>query len=377
MRADLDRSGDAAVRVLAARASGAEVELIHLELVAWVAGASGRQPPSLPDPREDLHVRQAALFGSGHDDAAFALLAEHLETADGDLLLFDACHLVGARWPDRLIELAEQHRDVRFNGELLARTRDPVRLLALVDADRQVEHTVSTIAELYIRGYDAGAVVPEIEARWAALNQRGKMPGYVSTFRDAELRLAARRDMEYAIVRLDALANAWGYDEQDAGTEAVLGRLVQTDPDRACQIVARRQDPENRVEWLDPLVRWHELPAAAEPFVDELLGLASLESVFALARVLIVGRAWPQLDRALANVAGDPAIAIARGMPTAVAGLRDAGLHDDAERAREKVLAVIGDRGEPGQVPARDLFEALSAPGRPPLVPWMPDPGMP
>jgi hypothetical protein len=94
------------------------VDLLDLELAGWVAGASGRTPPTLPDPKEDLHARQGAAFGGRHDDAGFALLAEHVDSEAGDRLLFHACHQVGDRQPDRLIELAEQHRDSWFDGSM-------------------------------------------------------------------------------------------------------------------------------------------------------------------------------------------------------------------------------------------------------------------
>lgn len=281
----LERSGDAATRVLVARTRGVEVSLLDVELAGWVAGAAGRLLPSLPDPVEDLHARQAALFGARDDDAAFALLAQQVESDAGERLLIHACHLVGDRCSDQLIEVAEQHRDVWFSGPMLARTRDPVRLLALVDHDARYEHTVATIAELYIRGFDAGDIAPEVASRWVALNELGKQPGEVASFREAELRLAARTDLDRAVTVMLSYARSWGYDQQDAGTEAVLTRLVRRDPERASAVVAKREDPENRVEWLDPLTRTFALPSSAEPIVDALLSLPSLESVYALARI--------------------------------------------------------------------------------------------
>src|SRR6185312_17360198 len=100
----VERSGDAAVRVLAARARGAELSRLNVELAGWVAGAARRAAPALPDPVDHLHARQAALFGAGDDDAAFAFLEQHVATDDGDRLLMHACHLVGDRAPDRSIE---------------------------------------------------------------------------------------------------------------------------------------------------------------------------------------------------------------------------------------------------------------------------------
>jgi hypothetical protein len=244
-----------------------------------------------------------------------------------------------------------------------------------VDADQRFEHMVSTVAELVVRGRDAGVMAPEIQARWGELNQRGKQPGNVASFREAELRLAARTDMEHAIIQVDALANAWGYDEQDDGTEAVFCRLVRVDPDRACRIVARRADPANRVSWLSGLVRWHELPIETQPMVDELLARRLGGSTIALASLLILARAGDREDRALAKLRNEQALDLASGLAVSVALLRRAGLREDAELARSKVLAVIGDRHDAQQ--ARDLFEMLSAPDRPAMLPWIPDPGIP
>ncbi|HEY6035157.1 MAG TPA: hypothetical protein VIV58_12875, partial [Kofleriaceae bacterium] len=234
-----------------------------------------------------------------------------------------------------------------------------------------------TIGELYIRGVDAGRIAPEVEARWAALNEIGKQPGEIADYRDAELRLLARTDLGQAEIIMLSYARSWGYDKQDAGTEAVLARLVRSDPERASAIVAGREDPENRVEWLDPLMQGHLLPASSERIVDALLELSSLESVYALARILIKGRAWSRLERALANIAADPALDVASGVGTGVTRLWEAGLEEDAERAHGMVVEILGDRGVPGEVPPRDLFEVTAAPRHPPLVPWRPDPGLP
>src|SRR6185312_7406538 len=176
----VERSGDAAVRVLEARARGAELSRLDVELAGWVAGAARRALPALPDPIDHLHAQQAALFAAREDSAAFAFLEQHVDTDDGDRLLMHACHLVGDRHPDRLIDVAERHRGVWFDGRMLARATDPHRLLGLVDADARYEQTVSTIGELYIRGFDAGQITPEVGARWASLNEVGKIPGEIA-----------------------------------------------------------------------------------------------------------------------------------------------------------------------------------------------------
>ncbi|HEY6035156.1 MAG TPA: hypothetical protein VIV58_12870 [Kofleriaceae bacterium] len=373
----VERSGDAAVRVLAAHARGAELSRLDVELAGWVAGAARRALPALPDPVDQLHAQQAALFAARDDEAAFAFLEQHVDTDDGDRLLIHAYHLVGDRVPDRLIEVAERHRGVWFSGPMLARATDPGRLLALVDADRRREQTIATIGELYIRGFDAGQIPPEVGSRWAALNELGEQPSELGGYRDAELRMLARTDLGHGETVMLSYAWSQGYDQQDDGTEAVLVRLVRIDPERASAIVAGREDPENRVDWLAPLLRGHFLPASAEPIVDALLELSSLRSVYALARILIMGRAWSRLERALANIAADPALDVAEGVGVGVTRLREAGLDEDAERARTMVLDLLGGRGAPGEVSPRDLFEMTSGPGHPPMVPWVPDPGLP
>jgi hypothetical protein len=230
---------------------------------------------------------------------------------------------------------------------------------------------VATVCELVIRGRDTKLPVRDVEDRWTKLNARDVHPGYLEPFRSAQLRLAAREDMERAIEMMLELAEPWGYDGQDDGTMAVLARLVRTDPDRACAIAASREDPANRVSWLDPLVAWFELPGPAEPVVDELLALDPLDDAMTLASLMIVSRSPARLERALAKVAHEPADAFLAGLPLSIALLRDAGLDADADAARDRVFAVVADPA------TRDLFDTLSAPGRPPLVPWRPDPGVP
>lgn len=377
MTAHLNRAGDAAVRVLQARARGADLDLIDLQVAAWTAGKAGRRPPALPDLKEDLHVRQAAAFGAGDDEAAFALLVKHMSTAAGEHLLMYACHLVGDRCADQLLELAARDPAVWFSGRMLVRTHDPIRLLALVDATKLESHIVSTVCELAIHGRDTQRRVVEIEQRWAALNDARQRPEYLRAFREAELRVAAREDMEEAVDLLDSHADAWGYDQQDEGTEAVLGRLVRIDPTRACEIVADRDDPANQIAWLRPLVRWFGLPGAAQPIVDELLVREPSEDDVLLLSPLIFARAFDRLDRLLPRLGNVPADELAAAAPVAIARLRDAGFDDDAESARDRILSTLGDRSKSGGVAPQDLLDALSAAGRPPLVPWRPEPGIP
>jgi hypothetical protein len=371
----IERAGAAAVRLLDARARGAELDVMDLQLAAWAVGKAQLRLPSLPDPEEDLPVRQAAAFGAGDDEAGFAILAENISLYEGHKLLMYACHLVGDRCADTLLEHAARHPGVWFSGSMLTRTRDPLRLLALADASEIESHIVDTVGELLIRGRDAGSSIPEIEQRWAELNTPVARPGYLAGFRDLELRVAAREDMESAIRWMQEYAGPWGYDTQHWGNLAVLARLVRTDPERACRIVASREDPANRVSWLWPLVRWHELPAAAEPMIDNLLAEDVVD--VDVAGALIDARSFDRLARALAKVDPSDAFALVAAVARPIASLRDAGLIDDAEAVRDRVQSLLPQTAPPGEVAPRDLLDVLSAPERPPLVPWNPDPGLP
>src|SRR5688500_3032744 len=208
MTALADRTAAAAVRVLEAcrawvgRDVDDEVRLIDLEIAAWHVGRAGGTPPKLPDDTEDLHVRMACAFGAGRDEAALALVDERAAADDGYRLLLDACHLVGDRLADPLIELAERHCDVSVSGTMLARTRQPERLLALMQGDSR---EFSTIAELVIRGRDAGTPCAPAEQAWAEVSHPAREPTYDRGYREATLRLLARESLDCAVAELEEL----------------------------------------------------------------------------------------------------------------------------------------------------------------------------
>jgi hypothetical protein len=178
--------------------------------------------------------------------------------------------------------------------------------------------------------------------------------------------------MEQGIALLDRLTHGWDPTGQPEGTIAVLARLVRDDPARAGKMVAASPDPAHRLEWLEPLVRWFALPAPAAPIVDGLLAISELDHV-SLAKLMIQSRDRVRFDRAFALVAALPPLALATDLAANVAQLRSAGFHDDADAFRDRVLAALPERVPRDEIAPRDLFEALSAPGQPPLVPWLPD----
>lgn len=376
MMAAKQRSSEAARRVLEARVRDAEVDVVDLELAAWVIGRSGEGPPSLPDATEDLHVRQAAAFGAGEPDEAFELLDANVETDHGDHLLLHACHLVGDRYADRLVELAERHPDVMFNGAMLARTAMPDRLLALFEPNSRSGHLIATVGELVIRGRDDGSPHADAEARWRELDHDGAAGAY-EQFRNGSIRIAARESLETAIALLEQYDAGWDYTEQTDGAIAVLARLVRQNARRASQLVATRKDASQRIAWLEGLVWWRALPQEAEPIVDELLARPKLDEPRVLAQLLALARTPERLERAIPKLAGEDPSVVARGMAASVARLRDAGLTDDAEAARERIVRWLGDRRETGGLALRDRFDAFATAGLPPLEPWEPEPGVP
>lgn len=368
---DAMTTADAALRVLDARARGAELELVELELAAWQVGLAGGQVPAMPEPTEDLHVRMAALFGAGDDAAGLALLDANVSTDDGYRLLSDACHFVGDRLADELLEIGERHSDATTSGRMLARTRYPERLLALVDRPTTRSIAIGTVAELVVRGRDRGARCEPAERRWVELSR--PEPTYEKRYRESVLRIAVRESMDHALADLDRWTASHGHAGQSNGAIAVLARLVRDDAQRACALVAACPDPDDRLEWLEPLLWWFSVPREAEPIVDELLS-APLDDRISLLRMLIRARDFTRLDRALALATEEPAADLALGCAAAVAQLRRAGHDDAAARARARLLPLLSDAA--GDVAPLDLFDARSG-VNPPLVPWLPDPGVP
>jgi hypothetical protein len=372
-----ERSVEAAARILYARAGGAPLSAVRVELAAWAVGASGGTPPRLSDPAEDLQARLAAMLGAGDHAASEAFLIEHMPTPPGEKLIFSACSLAGDAMADRLIELAHRFHSPWFFGPMLTRTTQLDRLLALFP-DRLGGHGVHTVGELVIAGRDAGAPIAAAEARWAPLAAQPHWNlSYLPEYRDIAVRIKAREDLEEAIDLLETFEDAERPGRVFEGAQAVLARLVLQDPSRAAAVAADAVSPQDRVVRLQGLTWWFELPDVAEPLVDELLGERDPYVELSLVDILANCGAPSWLERALANAASQPPLEVADQLALAVHALRVAGRHDDAERVRDQLLPALAAQPiAPGTIAPRDLFEVISAPGRPTLAPWR-TPGLP
>ncbi|HSN28339.1 MAG TPA: hypothetical protein VLT45_18770 [Kofleriaceae bacterium] len=370
MTHELDRSAGAARRLLAARTRDPEIGKIQLELAAWTIAKAGGRVPELADETEDLYVRMAAAFGAGDRVTGLQLVADNCETEEEDRLLFHACRFAGDLCPDELLAIAAANRDVLFDGQMLWRTSTPERLLELTDDDPNGSNAAATVAELVIQARDRGAPFAAAEERWERLTRVGQRRLTNASLRDGMLRIAARESVDEAVKLLQWLLLSYDYDDQIYGTQAVLGRLVRVDPARACAIVAAQPTQAARTVWLETLVVDFSLPAAAEPIVDELLGQERVEQAGVLARAMIAARRLDLLDRTLPRLADDDALESAGIIAPAVAALRWSGHGSEAESARDRVVGVLGDAADDDGLAARDLFDVLSAPERPTLLPW-------
>jgi len=373
-----ERAAAAASRLLQAQTQRARAKLIEIELAAWLVGNAGGQAPRFANPTDDLHVRLAVALGAGDFDAAESLLIAYLPTPEGDKLLFHACHLAGTMMADRLIEIAHRYPDNWFNGRMLTSTSQPARLLALFDNQPTLGHAIITTGELVVVGRDAGAPIAGAEERWAAVVGDQLSHMHDPRFRDTWLRIAARESLDTAVDLLMRLADGWGRDTIVDGVSAVLARLVRQDPERAAAVVASSVAPWDRLAWFETLTWWFDLPAPAEPILHELLNLGDPEINLVLARILTSARAPQWLDHALMTAETQPPLERARELAPGIFQLRAAGLHDEAERVRNRVLPLLPEHPDtPGDVAPRDLFDTLSAPGLPALVPWGAGPGLP
>lgn len=373
-----ERSFEAAIRVLQGHAQRSQCKLVELELAAWVIGSASGKSPQLPKPTEDLHVRLAAALGSREFDAAESLLNEHIPTTEGDKLLFSACDLAGDLMADRLIDIAYRHPNKWFLGPMLAKTTHPERLLGLFKNRPTLGHAISTVGELVIVGRDAGSPIKEAELLWAEVLRNRLSHTHDARFRDTWLRIAVRESLENAIELLMRLANEFGRGAILDGVTAVLARLVRNDPERAVAIVAGSPDPWDRLDWFEPLKWWFELPPAAEPIVRDLLVVGNPEIDIRLARMLTSAGAPVWLERSLKTAKSQQPLELARDLAPGVSQLRSGSLHEEAERVREQVLPLLPDSAAvPWQIAPRDLFDTLSAPHLPALVPWGSGPGLP
>ena len=366
----------AAQRLLQRWAEHGHDRLSEMELAAWVLARQGLPLPAHAATRQQqLHLQAAACLARRDEAAAAELLDRSLREPDGALLLMHACHLAGPCMPDVLLKLAEGHRGLAFNGQLLATTSQPERLWALVADDRALGHRVITLGELLLRGRDQGKPLPFAEAQWAALAADPWSHAHEGRYRDIWLRVAARESLPAAAERLQEWAAGFGCGEIYDGAAAVLARLVRSDTQRAVAAVAERADAADRAQWLQMLTWWFELPPAAERLLPPLLASGATQARGfwpALVHALARARAPQWLDQALQQTADVPATALARAAAAAACQLADAGLHADAERLRQQMMPRLS--SEPF---AGDLFDLLSAPDQPAWVPWGTGPGLP
>ncbi len=378
MSNSLQRSVEAANRVLQSHAQQPACTLIELELAAWTIGRAGGESSALPDASENLHVRLATMLGAGNFSSALELLDQKLSTPEGDKLLFSACDLAADKMAEQLIEIAHRHPDKWFPGPMLARTTQPERLLALFENRPTLGHAISTIGELVIVGRDSQKPIYQAETLWAEILRNRLSHSHDPRFRDTWLRITARGEIDEAIELLMRLANEFGRSEIFDGVTAVLARLVRNDPDRAAAIVASSADPWERLDWFEPLKWWFQLPVAAEPILRDLLSLKDSEVDIRLSRMLTSARAPEWLERSLKTASSHAPLSRAREFAPGISQLRSALLEDDAELARNQLLPLLEEApSSQGGLAPRDLFDGLSAPGLPALVPWGTGPGLP
>ena len=379
MSNSLQRSAEAATRVLQFHARRPKCLLVELELAAWTIGhAGGELPASLPNVSENLHVQLATLLGSGRFTEALTFVDQHAATAQGDKLLFSACDLAGDHIADELIELTYRHRGKWFSGPMLTKTTRPDRLLGLFKDQPTLGHAISTVGELVIVGRDRGAPITEAEELWAEILRNSAMHSHDRVFRDTFLRIRVREDMGEAINLLLQLANEFGRSTIFDGMTAVLARLVREDAPRATAIVASSPEPDGRIEWFEPLKWWFELPSPALPVLEDLLSVTDPEIDIRLARMLTSARAPEWLERSLRSINSLAPVDRARELSPGVSQLRSGGLEDDAERVRNQLLPFLNAQAPThDEVAALDLFDTLSAPNLPALVPWGAGPGLP
>jgi hypothetical protein len=378
MSDSLQRSATAANQVLHAHAKRSECLLIELELAAWTIGRIGGHLQVLPNASENLHVQLAMLLGSGKFNEAVTFVDQYVDTEAGDKLLFSACDLAGDRISDELIELAYRHRGKWFSGPMLAKTTKPERLLGLFADQPTLGHAISTIGELVIVGRDQGKPITQAEQLWSEILRDQQMHRHDPAFLDTWLRIRVREGIEEAIDLLIRLASEFGRNSVFDGVTAVLARLVRVDAPRATTIVASSPDIWDRVEWFEPLKWWFEIPPTAEPLLEDLLSVNDRELDIRLARMLTSAQSLQWLERSLRSINTHESPKRARELSPGVSQLRSGGLEEDAERVRNQVLPFLSATAEiPDGVAALDLFDTLSAPGLPALVPWGAGPGLP
>lgn len=354
---------------------GLALDVIDVETAGWLIGLHGEALPPLPEPAA-THARLAASLAAGDTATAVALLHDRLPKPGNERLLIHACHLGGHAHADALLDVALAHPAAWFNGAMLATTSRPQQLLARLDVSRGLPMSmpdIVTIAELVLRGLDAGEPCPAAEALWQPLADAPDALARHPQFRTAHLRYLARHDPASARIRLLRYADTYPRSDLYIGAVAVLARLLVADPAAAVALVAASDEEADVSVWLPALCWGFELPAAAHPVVSRLLDSTDpetgLDLVTALARTPEV--TW--LQRAWQNTEGlaDRDERIVRALAPALMQLHAAGLTAQAGTLTGLADEWLGDaRVIDNQLPATGLLRVLGAPGLPPLVPW-------
>jgi len=370
------RSIAAAARLLDAHAGGASLEDTWVELAAWLVGSAGGTIPRLASPKGSLEARLAALLGAADHAAAEAFLLEHVPTPPGEKLLFSACMLAGDQMADALVELAHRFTTPWFLGSMLTRTTRPDRLLALLGSDQR--HLMRTICELVIAGRDQRAPIAQAEQRWAAIAREPYWNwSYMNEYCDGALRIEARENLEHAIDLLETFERPDRPGHVHEGAMAVLARLVRTDETKAAQLIADASSPRDRVIRLQGMAWWTDLPEAAQPLVHDLMNEQDGYVKLALLRILAGCGAPSLFEPALRAAATSPPLEVAEQLALGVHLLRIADRNDAAECVRDRLVPALEALAAPRQVAPLDLFDVLSAPGRPRMAPWRKPTGLP
>ena len=177
---------------------------------------------------------------------------------------------------------------------------------------------------------------------------------------------------------LQSYAENWGADTLYDGARAVLARLVRTDPAHACNLIEQLPTPSEKIAWLESVVWWFSVPDQARPIIQELRECGDPDIDLALIRMLTrTGSTQliaPFLSSSITVTPAERAFEFAPG----ICQLRAAGRQADAESVRSLVLPYLKRNASvQDSTEATAIFEVLSAPGIPTLVPWGRGPGLP
>jgi len=371
------RSVDAAKRLLQVQEESPYIKLVVKELAGWILGRFDQRLPVQSNAIDDHHIHLSAAAGASEFQLIEQLLNDFLATEKGDKLLFSACDFAGDFMAEQLIEIAARHPENMFNGRMLANTSNPLRLLELLCDHSLIEsNAIETVGELVLVGLDSHEPLVRVEQRWEEVMI--EYPSNLRMFRDVLLRITVRKSMSDAISLLQDFANDWGAENLYDGVRAVLTRLVREDPARASKLVANCHSHWDQLAWLESLLWWFEVPKEAKPIIDDLVAIGDPEVDMALARLLTRTKTPELLGSVLES--SDEFMPLERALDFApgVYQLRAAGFMYEAEQVREQVLPFLPITSQSNdEVSAIDLFDVLSAPDIPPLVPWGAGPGSP